>query len=259
MKGIKQMKKISIALCLCIVLALSACGEKNTEVNNNQPTEVVDNSLDNQSQDEIKDENEQVKEENKENKENNQKPAEDKKPSTNKTPANGGNTTTNKTPATTNQAKPVQKPTEAKPSGDAKPQVKPEEKPVQKPQDTRALSDIVASLYEGVGELPKLMSQDLTSENFTFYTFANYVDGATAHVSEPMMGSYAHSVVLVRLPDGADVKAFAEEMRTNADARKWICVEAEKVTVTQKGNLVLLVMSSADYADTITSNFLAKA
>ena len=83
-----------------------------------------------------------------------------------------------------------------------------------------------------------------------------YVEGAEAYISEPMMGSFAHSVVLVRLPDGQNAEEFASKMRSNADPRKWICVEAEAVKVSTKGNLVLLVMSSEDRVNKITSKFL---
>lgn len=138
-----------------------------------------------------------------------------------------------------------------------KPAEVPQEKPVEKPQvDTRPLADIMAAITTGIGETPALMTMELDSESFSAFTFADYIDGAEAFVSEPMMGSFAHSVVLIRLPESADANAFADTVRSNADPRKWICVEAEKVQVSVKGNIVLLAMSSASNVDVITSNFI---
>ena len=59
----------------------------------------------------------------------------------------------------------------------------------------------------------------------------------------------------MRLPDGADVSGIAKQVKDNADPRKWICVEAEKVIVKTKGDLVLLVMSDTATADAIAANF----
>ncbi len=131
------------------------------------------------------------------------------------------------------------------------------DKPVEKPQaDTRSLADIMAAITTGIGETPALMTMELDSESFSAFTFADYIDGIEGFVSEPMMGSFAHSVVLVRVPEGTDANAFAETVRNNANPRKWICVEAEKVQVSVKGNIVLLAMSSASNVDIITSNFI---
>ena len=78
-------------------------------------------------------------------------------------------------------------------------------------------------------------------------------------MSSPMIGSIAHCVVLLRLPDGTDVDEVAEQIKANADPRKWICVEAEAVEVRTAGNIVLLVMSSQTTADKVVSNFEALA
>ena len=59
---------------------------------------------------------------------------------------------------------------------------------------------------------------------------------------EPMMGSMAFSMVLVRVNDAADAQAVAQEMSDNIDTRKWICVEAnEKITVGYC-DVVMLIM-----------------
>jgi flagellar basal body-associated protein FliL len=63
-----------------------------------------------------------------------------------------------------------------------------------------------------------------------------------ACVYEPMMGSQAFSLVLVRTAEGVDPKAVAQEMKDNIDPRKWICVAADEIMVAGYGDAVMLVM-----------------
>ena len=61
-------------------------------------------------------------------------------------------------------------------------------------------------------------------------------------VYEPMMGSQAFSLVMVRTAEGADTKAVAQEMKDNIDPRKWICVGADEMMVVTYSDVVMLVM-----------------
>jgi len=121
--------------------------------------------------------------------------------------------------------------------------------------DLLALAD---SLYVSFNadELPMLGSMEISAEDFEYFTFIPYVDGYKAVVSEPMMGSIAHSVVLVETPDAATAKEVAKSMEENADPRKWICVEAENVVSGTNGNIAILIMSDAK-ADKILETFMA--
>lgn len=121
--------------------------------------------------------------------------------------------------------------------------------------DLLALADrLYASFNQD--ELPMLGSMEITSEDFEYFTFIPYADGLKAVVSEPMMGSIAHSVVLVEAGDAETAKKVAEDMKTNANPRKWICVEAEKVLSATNGNIAMLVMSDSK-ADKIVEAFKA--
>lgn len=95
----------------------------------------------------------------------------------------------------------------------------------------------------------------LDSENFQYFAFIDYKDGYEAACNEALINACAHSVVLVRVPDGEDAAAVAKDIEANADPRKWICVEAEKTEVVQNGNLVLLVMSNTDTAASVVNSF----
>ena len=70
---------------------------------------------------------------------------------------------------------------------------------------------------------------------------------------EPMMGSMAFSMVLVRVAEGADAQAVAESMKSGIDTRKWICVEADDLKVAGFGDVVMLIMLNSDSGMTAQS------
>ena len=61
-------------------------------------------------------------------------------------------------------------------------------------------------------------------------------------VYEPMMGSQAFSMVMVRTAEGADPKAVAEEMKAGIDPLKWICVGADEIMAAGYGDTVMFIM-----------------
>jgi len=70
---------------------------------------------------------------------------------------------------------------------------------------------------------------------------------------EPMMGSMAFSMVMVRTAETADSKAVAEAMKSGIDPRKWICVEADDLKVAGFGDVVMLIMVNSDSGMTAQS------
>ena len=94
-----------------------------------------------------------------------------------------------------------------------------------------------------------IMPVDLadTSEDgkwaLSYFTGLQSADSITdVAVYEPMMGSQAFSLVMVRVAEGADAKAVAQEMTDNIDTRKWICVGADEKIVAGYGDAVMLIM-----------------
>ena len=76
-----------------------------------------------------------------------------------------------------------------------------------------------------------------------YYTGLDSAENITeVGVYEPMMGSIAFSMVMVRVAEGADSKAVAESMKAGIDTRKWICVEADDLQVVGYGDVVMLIM-----------------
>jgi len=79
------------------------------------------------------------------------------------------------------------------------------------------------------------------------YTGLDSAENITeAAAFEPMMGSMAFSMVLVRVAEGADAKTVAESMKSGIDTRKWICVEADDLKVAGFGDVVMLIMVNSD-------------
>lgn len=75
-----------------------------------------------------------------------------------------------------------------------------------------------------------------------------------AAVYEPMMGSIAFSMVMVRvIPDETGTLNVAEAMKAGIDQRKWICVEADDLLVTSYGDVVMLIMVASDSGMTAQS------
>lgn len=79
-------------------------------------------------------------------------------------------------------------------------------------------------------------------------------------VYEPMTGSQAFSLVLVRVVDAADAKTVAEQMKNNIDPRKWICAGADQVMAAGYGDTVMFIMldsnlglSAQSYVDAFTN------
>lgn len=113
--------------------------------------------------------------------------------------------------------------------------------------DLSTLPGIMKQLYAGVkAELPNVFNTEITSENSEYYLGVPNMEFEEALASESMIGSQAHSICLVRVREGDDAKAIAEQIRTSVNPRKWICVgvERDEVITAVRGDLILLVVDS---------------
>lgn len=120
------------------------------------------------------------------------------------------------------------------------------------------LEDIMEKVYAGIADDQKpmgLSNMEVTEETVEGFLGTDKIEYKEALASESMVGSIAHSVVLVRTKEGADVEKIKETIKDKVNPRKWICVEAEKVYVESKGDLIILIMSNKDLADDIKANF----
>ena len=120
------------------------------------------------------------------------------------------------------------------------------------------LEEIMTKVYADVPEDERpmmLTNTEVTEENVENYLGTKDIEYEEALASESAVGSIAHSVVLVRMKDGANIEEAKKKIEENANPRKWICVEAEDVVVKNKGNLIILIMSSSNYIEKIENSF----
>lgn len=124
-----------------------------------------------------------------------------------------------------------------------------------------SLEEIMDKLYADISpdDLPAIETMTLTADDMGYYVGVEDLDFKEAAVSEALASAVAHSVVLIRMNEGADIEDAKARIEANANPRKWICVEAEKVIVDNIGDLVLLIMSNTQTADALHTAFKALA
>ena len=124
------------------------------------------------------------------------------------------------------------------------------------PQPDAELSGMVDAIYqlqpvEAMGI--ETVAIDLTDESWYGYLAGLTPDNVgkvdAAVVSEPMTGSQAYSLVLLRLKDKADAREIADSMEENISMRKWVCVEADKARVVSFEDKLLYVMADSELVD----------
>lgn len=154
-----------------------------------------------------------------------------------------------------------EQPTEDEPAELPEDEVLPEEDVVVEPEiefmpeeKYMEMSGLMDQLVANINDELSVGTMEITSDMYEYYAIPA-VEGAYAVVSMPMIGSIAHEVILVELPEGTDIPAFVEEMEGMMNPRKWICVEAEKTWVKSSGNYVVMVMSAEFMADAVEENF----
>lgn len=123
----------------------------------------------------------------------------------------------------------------------------------------KSLADIQAAIYAEKDPELQLVSIDVNIENedelksFTGLTKDDASKIKEVVASESAMGSQAYSLVLVRLNDAKDAEAIANAMKSGIDQRKWVCVDADDLQVSASGDVVMLMMVSSVFSDTITA------
>lgn len=109
------------------------------------------------------------------------------------------------------------------------------------------LEELMTSVYADISEenRPMMLTNiEVNEENVEYYLGTNDIEYEEALASESGVGSIAHSVVLVRVKDNANVDEIKNKIKDNVDPRKWVCVGVpeDEVIVKNKGNLIILIM-----------------
>lgn len=122
------------------------------------------------------------------------------------------------------------------------------------------LEELMTKVYDGIKEeeLPMMLQNiELTEEDIEYFIGTKDIKWKEAIASESGIGSIAHSVVLIRMDKDVsqkDIDDAKTKIKENANPRKWLCVEAENVSVESNGDLIILIMSDAK-AETLKTNF----
>lgn len=109
------------------------------------------------------------------------------------------------------------------------------------------LEDIMAKLYADVSEDNRpggLTNMEINDENIESFIGTKDIEYTEAIASESMIGSIAHSVVLIRVKDASKVEEYKAEILEKVNPRKWICVGVEKdeVIIENKGDLIVVII-----------------
>ena len=107
--------------------------------------------------------------------------------------------------------------------------------------------------------LPELETMKINVKNIdevTSYTgLTSNDDIESIVVSVPLITSKAYSVAVVKVKDTAYVEKIKQEMLDNIDMRRWICVSAEQLYITNSGNVIFSVMTDKDIAKAVYDDF----
>ena len=128
---------------------------------------------------------------------------------------------------------------------------------VETPKD---INDIINTINKNNKDiLPELETMKVDIENIdevTSYTGLKTNDGIESIVvSVPVMTAQAYSVAVVKVKESADVEKIKQEMLDNIDMRRWICVSAEQLYITNSGNVIFSVMADKDIAKAVYNDF----
>ena len=122
------------------------------------------------------------------------------------------------------------------------------------------INDIINTINKNnKNVLPELETMKVDIKNIdevTSYTGLKTNDGIESiTVSVPVMTAQAYSVAIVKVKDNADVEKIKQEMLDNIDMRRWICVSAEQLYITNSGNVIFSVMADKDIAKAVYNDF----
>lgn len=127
---------------------------------------------------------------------------------------------------------------------------------------TQSLEEIMDTIYNGIEEdkLPMMLGNtEITDDNLESYTGLKSIDYESGIASESMIGSIAHSVVLLKVKDNVDIEQTKKDIKENVNPRKWICVgvdDEKNIIVDNIGNTIVLIMSN-EISTELHNNFLS--
>ncbi len=131
----------------------------------------------------------------------------------------------------------------------------------QEPEADPMLVDLMKKVYgtvnaEGLVQTVLCDKMGVCGANLEWYTGVKELELETGLASEPMINAIPHSVVLLKMKDGADIEGTKAMIKSNLKPNKWVCVgvEDENYIVESVDNIILIAMDDEN-AQTFLSNF----
>ena len=128
-------------------------------------------------------------------------------------------------------------------------------------QTTGDIKKMLKTIYKNLAnELPELTTEEINlkeSELVESLTGLKSTDDInTLVVSEPVMGSQALEVAVIKTKEKTDITSMMQNIKDNVDMSRWICVSAEKLYVVSSGDVIFMVMADSDWAKSIYDEFV---
>lgn len=123
------------------------------------------------------------------------------------------------------------------------------------------IKKMLETIYKNLaGELPELTTEEINlkeSELVESLTGLKSTDDInTLVVSEPVMGSQALEVAVIKTKEKTDNEAMMQNIKDNVDMSRWICVSAEKLYIVNSDDVIFMVMADSDWAKSIYDEFV---
>lgn len=127
-------------------------------------------------------------------------------------------------------------------------------------ESEKDMKSMLKSIYsKNKDVLPELETEEIDVSNSDLVTSYTGIQSTgnveSLVVLEPLMSSQAYSAVALKVKSNANIETVKEEILNNVDMRKWICVSAEKLYVTNYNNIIFFVMSDEDWAIATYNSF----
>lgn len=127
-------------------------------------------------------------------------------------------------------------------------------------ESEKDMKNMLKSIYsKNKDVLPELETEEIDVSNSDLVTSYTGIQSTgnveSLVVLEPLMSSQAYSAVALKVKSNANIETVKEEILNNVDMRKWICVSAEKLYVTNYNNIIFFVMSDEDWATATYNSF----
>ena len=123
------------------------------------------------------------------------------------------------------------------------------------------IKKMLETIYKNLAnELPELTTEEINlkeSELVESLTGLKSTDDInTLVVSEPVMGSQALEVAVIKTKEKADITSMMQNIKDNVNMRRWICASAEKLYIVNSGDVIFMVMADSDWAKSIYDEFV---